>query len=64
MLFGQTSTHMYRWLKLDKMSLLTRLIRDEVANVQVPSTEEIRLFSDAISKKYLVLENVWGTVDG
>ena len=63
-LFGQTSTPMYRWLKFGRMILFKYLINNDDTKLKLPSQEEIQVFKNAISEKYPVLQNVWAAFDG
>ena len=63
-LFGQTSTPMYRWLKFGRMILFKYLINNDDTKLKLPSQEEIQVFKNTISDKYPVLDNVYGAVDG
>ena len=63
--FGQTSTPMYRWLKFGRRILLRSLINDDSAKLELPTTEKIELFCEAINAKYPVLAGlVWAAMDG
>ena len=64
LLFGQTSTPLYRWIQFGRMILLKAIIQDPDAKVSMPSLEDVTVFKNAISDKYPVLDNVWGAVDG
>ena len=44
LMFGQTSTPMYRWLKFSRKVLLHVLSRNEDAIVRLPTNEEVSFF--------------------
>ena len=64
MMFGQTSTPMYRWLKFGRRLLLHVLSRVPEAQVKLPTSTEIASFKAAVSEKYPSCPNVWGAADG
>ena len=64
MMFGQTSTPMYRWLKFGRRLLLNVLSRVPEAQVKLPTSTEIASFKAAVSEKYPSCPNVWGAADG
>ena len=63
LLFGQTSTPLYRWIQFGRMILLKAIIQDPDVKVSMPSLEDVTVFKNAISDKYPVLDNVWGAVE-
>ena len=64
MLFGQTSSPLYLWLKFGRKVLLHVLSRETRALVRLPNEEEVRFFCHVIANKYPVLQDVWGAADG
>ena len=64
LLFGQTSTPMYLWLKFGRRILLHVLSREKCALISLPEADEVNFFSKVISAKYPVLTNVWAAADG
>ena len=64
LMFGQTSTPLYKWLKFGRKVLLHVLSRTDVAQVRLPTTAEVNLFKLAVSEKYPHCPNVWGAADG
>lgn len=48
LIFGQTSTPLYKWLKFAKSVLLYVLIQLPDAEIKQPSIADVRLFQDAI----------------
>ena len=51
MIFGQTSTPMYKWLKFGRNILLACLIRYLDARIDLPTNNEVRLYQEAIAAK-------------
>ncbi len=64
LLFGQTSTPMYKWLKFASKFLLHVLSSDLNSKVRVPSIETIRFYQSVIGNKYPLCSNVWAAADG
>ena len=64
MMFGQTSTPMYQWLKFGRRVLLHVLSRDENSQIKLPDEHETRFFCTVIQNKYPNLNNVWAAADG
>ena len=64
MLFGQTSTPIYKWLKFGRKVLLYALSRDYKAEITLPTDEETEFFCHAIETKYESLPNFWSAYDG
>ena len=64
MLFGQTSSPMYRWLKFSRKVLLHVLSRDSDSKVSLPTVNDVRFYQAAISEKYPLCHEVWGAADG
>ena len=64
MLFGQTSTPMYKWLKFSRKVLLQVLSRDINSKVALPTHEKIRFYQSVIGAKYPLCSNVWAAADG
>ena len=66
MIFCQTSTPTYRWLKFGRRILLKSLINDDTAKVKLSSREKIEMYCESIRAKYpVVLAGlVWGAMDG
>ena len=64
LMFGQTSTPMYRWLKFSRKVLLHVLSRNEDAIVRLPTNEEVSFFKEVISAKYDNVPDVWAAADG
>ena len=63
-MFGQTSTPMYKWLKFGRRVLLHVLSRTPEAQVKLPIPEEVASFKEAVADKYPFCPDVWGTADG
>ena len=63
MIFGQTATPMYKWLKFGCQVLLHVLSRTESAKVKSPSEAQVCDFQAAVSKKYPTCSDVWGAAD-
>jgi hypothetical protein len=66
MAFGLTATPMYKWIKFGRRVLLFALQHHPHAKVSLPTTDEIRVYSAAISAKHppLLPHNVWAACDG
>lgn len=64
LIFGQTSTPLYKWLKFGRCVLLSILIKDPDAKISKPTSDEAKEYSAAINSKYNMLPNVWGALDG
>ena len=58
LLFGQTSTPMYKWLKFGRKVLLHVLSREKSAVIKLPTEEEVHFFCQVIAERYPVLNNV------
>ena len=63
-MFGQTSTPMYNWLKFGRRVLLHVLSRTPEAQVKLPTPEEVASFKEAVADKYPFCPDVWGAADG
>ena len=63
MLFGLTSTPLYRWLTFDRKVLLHILSRDLDSKVSIPNNDEVRFYREAIGAKYPIYDNVWAAAD-
>ena len=50
MLFGQTSTPMYKWLKFSRKVLLHVLSRDDESKVVLPTVDDVRFYQAAIGE--------------
>ena len=48
LIFGQTSTCLYKWLKFGRKVLLACLIKDTDAKIEFPSMADVRIYQDAI----------------
>ena len=64
MLFGQTSSPMYRWLKFGHQVLLYILSRDSDAKVSMPINDEVIFYREAIGAKYPIYNHGWAVADG
>ena len=64
MMFGQTSTPMYKWLKFGRKVLLHVLSRHDAAKVKLPTAAESEGFKAAVAEKYPYCPDVWGAGDG
>ena len=64
MIFGQTSTPMYKWLKFARRILVACLINDPDARIILPTVAEVRKYQDAIGAKYPEVAEVWAAADG
>ena len=64
MVFGQTSTPFFKWLKFGRKILLSLLIDDLQAKVTPLSPEEVEFYRNAIGNKYPLMGDVWGALDG
>ena len=64
MIFGQTSTPLYKWLKFARCVLLLVVTEDEDAQICSPTAEEVASFQAAIGAKYPYCADVWGAFDG
>ena len=64
LVFGQTSSPLYKWLKFGRRVLLHVLSRVPEAQVKVPTSEEVASFKEAVVSKYVHCPNVWGACDG
>ena len=64
MIFGQTSTPLYKWLKFARCILLSVLVEHEDAQILTPTAEEVVSFQRAIGNKYPYCADVWGALDG
>lgn len=52
MVCGQTSTHMYIWLKFDWKVLLHVLVNDQDTKIAHLTDDEVRFYQNAIGSKY------------
>ena len=64
LMFGQTSTPLYKWLKFCRKVLLHVLTRDSRAKVKLSSSEQVNEFQQYVGEKYLHYAEVWGAGDG
>ena len=64
LMFGQTSTPLYKWLKFGRKVLLHVLSRDSRAKVELPSAEQVNEFQQCVGEKYPYCAEVWGAGDG
>ena len=64
MIFGQTSTPLYKWLKFARCVLLSVLMDDPDSQIRSPTAEEVASFQAAIGAKYPYCADVWGALDG
>ena len=64
LMFGQTSTPLYKWLKFARCILLSVLVEHKDAQICTPTAEEVVSFQRAIGNKYPYCANVWGALDG
>ena len=64
MMFGQTSTCLYKWLKFSRKVLLQVLSRDIDSIIQLPSLEKVRFYQEVIGNKYPLCSDVWAAADG
>ena len=63
MMFGQTSSPLYQWLKFGRQILLHVLSRAVSSKVCVPNEAEVRSFQEAVGAKYPTCSDVWGAAD-
>ena len=63
LIFGQTSTPLYKWLKFKRCILLSVLIDDDDSKIRLPNTEEVRSFQAAIGAKHPYYAQVWVALD-
>ena len=63
-LFGLTSTPMYRWLKFGRLVLFHVLSDDDDSKVVLPTMDKIRFYQEVIGDKYPLCSDVWGAADG
>ena len=64
MMFGQTSTPMYKWLKFGRKVLLHILCRDPDAIVRLPTSDEVIFYQSAIVNKSPNVAEVRAAADG
>ena len=64
LMFGQTSTCLYKWLKFCRKVLLQVLSRDSDSIVQLPSVSKVRFYQEVIAQKYPLCADVWAAADG
>ena len=64
LVFGQTSTPLYKWLKFGRCILLSILTQDPESKISKPTVENVIEYSEAIHARYDLLQNVWGALDG
>ena len=64
MIFGQTSTPMYKWLKFARRVLLVCLINDPDARITLPTEADVKKYQEAIGAKYPEVAEVWAAADG
>ena len=64
LVFGQTSTPLYKWLKFGRCILLSILIQDPESKISKPTVDNAIEYSAAIHVKYDLLTNVWDALDG
>ena len=64
MIFGQTSTPLYKWLKFARCVLLSVLTEDENSQICSPTAEEVASFQAAIGAKETYCADVWGALMG
>ena len=50
--FGQTSTPLYKWFKFGRFFLLACLIQDIDTKIEFPTIVQVRMCQDAIGAKY------------
>ena len=53
LLFGKTSASLYRCIQLGRMILLKAIIQDPNVMLSMPSLEDVTVFKNAISSKFL-----------
>jgi DDE superfamily endonuclease len=63
-LFGSTPNPTSLWLRFGKRLLLYLLKRHPYAMVSLPTAEERQQYKNAITAKYPLLVDVWGSMDG
>ena len=64
MIFRQTSTPMYKWLKFVRRVLMFYLLKDPDARISLPIVRDVKNYQDAIGAKYLEVKEVWAAADG
>ena len=64
LVFGLTANPLSVWLRFGRRILVKVLHRHPDAEVKLPTKNEVRRFKKAIRRKYPVLRNVWGAMDG
>ena len=66
MIFGLTSTPLYKWLKFSRKVLLFVLHKHPNSIITSPTDEEVDAYVSAIERKYQTLgtKRVWGAADG
>ena len=64
MIFGQTSSPLYLWLKFGRKVLLHILCRQPEAKVCSPSNDEVAFYTHVIGEKYPSCSDVWAAADG
>lgn len=63
-MFGLTASHLSLWLRFARR-LVVKILRDDpIAQVSIPTDDEIANFEAAIQAKYPALTNCWGAMDG
>ena len=64
MLFGQTSTPLYKWLNIGSKVLLHILSTDPDSKVSMPTNANVSFYHEVIGAKYPTYDNTWVAADG
>ena len=64
MMFGQTSTCLYKWLKFGRRVLLHVLCRHDASMVRLPDANQVRDMKSTVREKYPTCHDCIGAADG
>jgi hypothetical protein len=64
LIFGMTSSNLCMYLRFGCCIIVEALKNDSLAKICIPSAEDIAVYKQAIGTVYLLLSNVWCTMDG
>ena len=64
LIFGLTCSNLCMYLRFGRRVIVEALKSDSLAKIAIPSNEDIMLYQEAIGAIYLLLSDVWSTMDG
>jgi len=64
LIFGMTCSNLCMYLRFGRRMIVEVLKSDSLAKIAIPLNEDIATYKDAVGAIYLLLSNVWSTMDG